>query len=110
MANIGQKIKQFLTGDYAPASMESSKPVPEVTVSGPVDFAKGETRRFEVTINIPKDIKLQIPSYTRQRSGSYSYHDSRPFTRNHRQQWYAGAELHTGGLNLDDQRSIHVDH
>ena len=84
--------------------------VPEVTVSGPVDFAKGETKRFEVTINIPKDIKLQMPSYTRQRSGSYSYRDSRPFTRNHRQQWYAGAELHTGGLNLDDQRSIHVDH
>ena len=29
MANLGQKIKQFLTGDYAPATTESSKPVPE---------------------------------------------------------------------------------
>ena len=29
MANLRQKIKQFLTGDYAPVTTESSKPVPE---------------------------------------------------------------------------------
>ena len=69
--------------------------------------------RLEVTGQIPKEIKLGKPSYTQQRRSSYgssSYYDTRPFTRNHRQKRFLGAELHTAGLNLEDQLEIRIDH
>ena len=88
--------------------------VPAVLVSGPVDFAKGETKRFEVAIKIPTNMKLPEPSSLRGHSGlyrgTYSSRERRLFTRNHQQEWFVGAEFHTDGLNLGDQRSIHLDH
>ena len=56
---------------------------PDLEVSGPVDIKKGETLCLEVTVQIPKEIKLSEPSYTRQKRSSYgssSYYDTRPFT------------------------------
>jgi hypothetical protein len=62
-------------------------------------------------IKLPTNIQLRDPVANRSGSGSYSG-GSRytPFTRNHRRTWYIGAEFHTDGLNLDDQRQIHVQH
>ena len=85
--------------------------VPAVTVSGPLDLAKGETKRFKVAIKLPANIQLRDP--VPQRSGSSSYSGGSrytPYTRNHRRAWHIGAELHTDGLNLDDQREIYVEH
>jgi|GEM_PF-3603791 len=92
MSEFLDDIKSFF-GTGSTLATEGPKPVPEQWKDDPV------AQKTDWGPNEKGGINFQTHKLV-ESGGSSSYYDTRPFTRNHHQKRFLGAELHTNGLNL----------